>query len=228
MKNWKQIANDYYLKGLNNESIYKKYDLKRTKQSYSQERVYESLPEYPTDSICPHCEEKMVAKFVSKSAGLFLDRRGLLCSEPNIHELVEQEQSQSHTLEYAPHSYGRAYITSEGYRVSAPECPFCGHLQSTYCDCSNCSQTKIVNSIRAAETVYAELESRQKYTVDDLTCSDILIFLTHLNDGSSTPNSNLPDYYLQSDNVLDKSLALFLLGALDIDRTHSPAGIKMT
>lgn len=68
MKNWKQIAKDYYLERQDNATIFEKYNLKRTKRHYSQERVYEHLPIYPMNSICPYCEEKMSAKFVSKSA----------------------------------------------------------------------------------------------------------------------------------------------------------------
>ena len=98
MKNWKQIANDYYLQGLNNATIFEKYNLERTKQHYSQERVYEHLPEYLVGSICPHCEEKMVAKFVSKSATLILNGSESVFSEPNIHELVEHKKNQALVL----------------------------------------------------------------------------------------------------------------------------------
>jgi len=227
MKNWKQIAKDYYLEGLDNESIFEKYGIRRTKRHYSQERVFKLLPDYQIDTTCEFCKTKMIARFVSKNAELCHSEDTLSIPESNITELTEVKIHKNH-LHHGLQSYGNAYMTEEGYRISTPECPSCGHQKSVYCNCSNCHQMRVVNSIRAAEVLYTKLESREKLAITDLTCFDTLLFLQNLTSDSNFITSNLTSQRSLDKNNFSRDMALFLLDALEIDRAYSPAGIKMT
>jgi len=169
----------------------------------------------------------MIARFVSKSAELSHAEGTLPIPDSDITELIEVKKL-TNQLCYGFQSYGNAYMTKEGYRISTPECPSCGHQQSVDCDCSECHQMRVVNSIRAAEVLYTKLESREKLTITDLTCFDTLLFLGNLTSDSNSITSNLTRQRSLDTNNLNRDMALFLLDALQIDRAHLPAGVKMT
>ena len=71
MKNWRELATDYYVERLTNELIFEKHLLKRKRAKISQERIYEHLPPYQFSGInCERCGGTLSSTFVGKNGSL--------------------------------------------------------------------------------------------------------------------------------------------------------------
>ena len=153
----KEIADDYYLNGLNNAAIFEKYKLERKKANITKERVFHHLPVYKHKNLrCMYCDSAMISTYVSKSAKFASDN---LSDEeggkvPKTEALIRVEPKQKMiSLWYRE---GTAYSVDGGHRISAPICEACSHELTDNCKCSHCLNIKELKASEAADVLMEE------------------------------------------------------------------------
>ena len=182
----KDIADDYYIKRLNNAEIFEKHKLKRTKPIISQERVYEHLPIYKHKALrCFHCDVEMESKYVSKTADLIADvscvvgdlsNKGLQTKELVRVEAVHKKRG------YRWSKPGTNYMVNGGHRVSMPICSLCGHKLEDNCVCDSCVKLKSIRALKASALVLNELTSFESIDLDELSFNALLKLLNQFSD----------------------------------------------
>ena len=184
MSSIKDIADDYYIKRLNNAEIFEKHKLNRTKSHISQERVYEHLSVYKHKALrCPYCNMEMESMYVGKNTGLVTDVMSVsgVLNNKDIQkkELVRVEEV--HRRRGYRWSKPRInYIVDGGHRVSIPSCSLCDHQLGDKCKCDSCVELRNKRASKASSLVLNELASFEVVDLDELPFNALLKLLVQL------------------------------------------------
>jgi hypothetical protein len=209
MHNYKAIADDYYINGLNNKAIFEKYGLERTKSTIGQERVYEHFPVYRYTGVsCAHCGGELTCSYVSKG-GIVPAKR--ICEESTCIELEDtglvlvEDWQVGGSLR---NNSGAAYRVDGGHRVSVPSCILCGHELRERCTCVACTELKNSRVDRAAELAYKGFVDIELLAVEDLNVYEMLVVFRHVSEFTDKTNTSDP---LSVFDKLDFNLKLMLV-----------------
>lgn len=223
----KAIANDYYCQGLTNSEIFEKYDLERKKSHISQERIFEHLSPYIHEELeCFHCGAKMESKYVGKSRSV---------SSYNLSEQINGKGMQvGELVMIEAYDFGimngfdsdKAYLDMDGYKISSPYCPSCGHQLGNACECDSCEALSKERASEAADIIVNDLSKLEPINIDELTCREVYALLKNLKE--RIDEVSLAGKLINFKSLdFESKLPLMLIGLAELKSESAIKAIKM-